>query len=96
MLELGENALEEHIELLSFALSLEIETIGVCGSLFAQAAQNLLSSSEEYVQRLIFAQNSKNLEKNTAYPQKMETSSCSKEVEVSEWNAYSLYWSNNE
>ena len=61
MLELGENAVEEHLELLNFALSLEIETIGVCGSLFAQAAQNLLSSDNKHAQRLIFASNSTEL-----------------------------------
>ena len=61
MLELGDNALHEHEELLTHALSLDIEIIGVCGSLFAQAAQKIINTSVEHANRIIFAQNSTEL-----------------------------------
>ena len=60
MLELGEHAVQEHVSLLKFAHALHIN-IGVCGSLFSQAAQNLLSEHPEYSTHLIYAQNSTEL-----------------------------------
>ena len=61
MLELGESALQEHVELLTFALSLDIEKIGVCGPLFAQAAQQITESNTKHKDRLLFAPNSTEL-----------------------------------
>lgn len=60
MLELGDHALQEHISLLTFALSLKIN-IGVCGAIFSQAAQHILSSNPDLQEQLVFAQSSTEL-----------------------------------
>lgn len=62
MLELGEKALDEHKELLAYALSLKIETIGVCGELFVEAAQSMMDANAES-SKLIVAHNSNELGK---------------------------------
>ena len=61
MLELGEKALHEHKELLDYALSLEIDTIGVCGALFAEAAQSMVTTNAEHKNKLIVAHDSTEL-----------------------------------
>ena len=38
MLELGANEIQEHQALIQYALSLDLDLVGICGSLFSQAA----------------------------------------------------------
>ena len=44
MLELGDHGEEAHREILEYALSLNIEKIGVCGNIFSQIAKKITSS----------------------------------------------------